>query len=62
MPELRILIDAVQAASFITEKKTLELVDKIAALGGSNPRGDIEAQHRRIQYGQSTPMRACIAA
>ena len=36
MPELRILIDAVQAASFITAKKTAELVDKIAALGGSN--------------------------
>ena len=36
VPELRILIDAVQAASFITEKKTAELVEKIAALGGSN--------------------------
>ena len=28
--ELKILIDAVQAASFVTEKKTGELVDKIA--------------------------------
>ena len=27
---------AVQAASFITERKTAELIDKIAALGGSN--------------------------
>ena len=35
VPELKILMDAVQAASFITEKKTKELVDKIAALGGS---------------------------
>ena len=35
MPELRILIDAVQAASFITSKKTKELVDKIAHLSGS---------------------------
>jgi len=34
MPEIRILLDAVQAASFITPKKTEELVDKIAALGG----------------------------
>lgn len=34
-PELHILMDAVQAASFITEKKTAELVDKIAALAGS---------------------------
>lgn len=36
VPELKILIDAVQAASFITNKKTAELIDKIAALGGSH--------------------------
>lgn len=36
VPELHILMDAVQAAGFITEKKTTELVDKIASLGGSN--------------------------
>ncbi len=36
VPELKVLIDAVQAASFITEKKTAELTSKIAALGGSN--------------------------
>ena len=36
LPELRILVDAVQAASFITEKKTAELTDKIAALAGTN--------------------------
>ena len=36
VPELKILIDAVQAASFVTEKKTAELIDKIAALGGSH--------------------------
>lgn len=35
-PELKILIDAVQAASFITDKKTKELIDKIADLGGNN--------------------------
>lgn len=35
LPELRILLDAVQAASFITEKKTAEFVDKIADLAGS---------------------------
>lgn len=35
VPELRILIDAVQAASFISPKKTEELTNKIAALGGS---------------------------
>ena len=36
IPELKILMDAVQAASFITDKKTTELVEKIAALGGSH--------------------------
>lgn len=36
VPELRILMDAVQAASFVTEKKTAEFMDKISALGGSN--------------------------
>ena len=36
VPELKILIDAVQAASFVTDKKTGELIDKIAALGGSH--------------------------
>lgn len=35
VPKLKILIDAVQAASFVTDKKTAELIDKIAALGGS---------------------------
>ena len=36
VPELRILMDAVQAASFITPKKTEVLVDKIADLAGSH--------------------------
>lgn len=36
VPELRILMDAVQAARFITEKKTEELTEKVAALSGSN--------------------------
>lgn len=35
VPELRILMDAVQAASFIPENKTVELQDKIANLAGS---------------------------
>ena len=33
--ELKVVIDALLAASFITEEKTKELVSKIAALGGS---------------------------
>lgn len=36
VPEIKILIDAVQAANFITEKKSSELIDKIFALGGSH--------------------------
>jgi len=35
IPEIQILIDAVQAASFITESKTPVLVDKLAQLAGS---------------------------
>ena len=36
LPELKILMDAVQAAHFIPSDKTEELVAKIAALGGSH--------------------------
>ncbi|WP_194611682.1 helix-turn-helix transcriptional regulator [Clostridium vitabionis] len=34
LPEIKILMDSVQAAAFITDKKTAELVDKLASLGG----------------------------
>ena len=36
VPELKILIDAVHASSFITERKSEELIEKIAALAGSH--------------------------
>lgn len=36
VPELKIMMDAVQAAGFITPKKTAQLMNKIASLGGSN--------------------------
>ena len=36
LPELKILMDAVQAAHFIPEDKTEQLITKIAALGGSH--------------------------
>lgn len=36
IPELKILIDAIQASSFITKKKTADLIGKIANLGGSH--------------------------
>ena len=35
LSELKILIDAVQAASFVSEKKSEELIGKIAGLGSS---------------------------
>lgn len=35
VPEIQILIDAVQAASFVTESKTPVLVDKLAQLAGT---------------------------
>ncbi len=36
VPEIKILMDAVQAASFVTPRKSEALVDKLAALGGSH--------------------------
>ncbi len=36
IPELKVLIDAVEASHLLTESKTLELIEKIAALAGSN--------------------------
>lgn len=36
VPELKILIDAVHASSFITEKKSRELISKLAALAGTH--------------------------
>lgn len=36
IPELKILIDAVHASSFITEKKSEELINKLASLAGSH--------------------------
>jgi len=36
VPELKILIDVVQAAIFITEKKSTELINKVANLGDSH--------------------------
>lgn len=36
IPEIKIIIDALQAASFVTEKKTADLIAKVAAIGGSH--------------------------
>ncbi len=44
LPELRLLIDAVQAANFITQKKSKELIKKIGTLCSANQRKLIEGQ------------------
>ena len=44
LPELRLLIDAVQAANFITQKKSKELIKKIGTLCSENQRNLIEGQ------------------
>ena len=36
VPELKILIDAVQAASFIPEDMSNELIEKLSVLGGTH--------------------------
>lgn len=43
VPELRILMDAVQAAGFITPKKTRALIDKIAALGSISQAAELQS-------------------
>jgi len=40
--ELKILIDAVQAAGFVTDEKTQALVEKVASLGGSSKRSILD--------------------
>ncbi len=58
VPELRILMDAVQASSFITPKKTKELVDKIADLGGSH-RAELLRQNI-VNYNTTKSSNECI--
>lgn len=48
VPEILIVMDAVQAASFITEKKTHELINKIGALAGTK-RGEV-LQKNVVQF------------
>lgn len=48
VPELRILIDAIQAASFLTAQKTDQLTQKLAALGGSH-RAEL-LQHNTVHF------------
>jgi len=48
VPEILIVMDAVQAAGFITEKKTAELVNKVGALAGSR-KGEV-LQKNVVQF------------
>lgn len=53
LAELRLLIDAVQSAKFITSKKSKELIKKIGALTSENNARRLETQvfiHDRIKY------------
>lgn len=52
-PELRILIDAVQAAGFITEKKSAALIDKLAALGGKYRARCTERESNLLPYAEA---------
>lgn len=71
LPELRILMDAVRAAGFVTKKKTGELVDKIAGLAGGK-RGDslrrnvvrfdtVKSENENIYYSVNEITQAIIA-
>lgn len=60
VPELKILIDAVQAASFVTNKKTGELIDKIAALGGSH-RAAVVKDVSKLLFQSTCPARGTTA-
>ena len=48
VPEVLIVMDAVQAASFITEKKTADLVNKVSSLAGSR-KGEV-LQKNVVQF------------
>lgn len=42
LPELKLLIDAVESSKFITEKKSRALVEKLTALAGSHQAGEFK--------------------
>ena len=46
MPELKLLVDAVAAAKFLTEKKSDAIIKKIAAFAGEHRAGEL----RRVVY------------
>ena len=44
LPELRLLVDAVQSSRFITEKKSLQLISKLERLAGRHEGADLQRQ------------------
>lgn len=44
LPELRLLVDSVQSSKFITHKKTMELIGKLAALAGRHDAQKLQRQ------------------
>jgi len=44
LPELRLLVDAVQSSRFITEKKSLELIRKLESLTSKHQAGELQRQ------------------
>ena len=46
MPELKLLVDAVAAAKFLTEKKSQRIIKKIASLAGEHQAGEL----KRVVY------------
>ena len=52
LPELKLLIDAVQSSKFITEKKSRQLIDKVKSLASENEASELSRQvyvHGRIK-------------
>ncbi|MBQ3280845.1 MAG: WYL domain-containing protein [Eubacterium sp.] len=43
-PELKLLVDSIQSSRFITERKTISLIKKIASLGSVHEAKDLERQ------------------
>ena len=52
--ELKLIVDALHAANFLTEKKTDELVDKVALIGGKYKAEDIKTNNIRFNTKKHT--------
>ena len=44
LPELKLLVDAVQASKFLSEKKSMQLISKLSALAGVHDAGKLQRQ------------------